>query len=235
MGSVPFTAGEFFGVFAAYNEAVWPAQPVLVVAAVAAVALALSPLPTRHRWVSAFLALLWAWTGVAYHLVHFTTINPAARAFGAIFLLQSVAILWWGVVRGRLVYGRPAGLRAVAAGAILVYALVVYPLLGALTGHPYMASPTFGAPCPAVLYTFGVLLLAEAVPVWMVVVPVLWALIGSSAVVAFGVYQDLGLILSAAIAGGMIFQARRRGSGERPAPEPAGGRHQRVGRPPPKS
>lgn len=145
------------------------------------------------------IAPLWAWTGVAYHLVHFTAINPAANVFGALFLLQAALFLWWGVGRGRLEYHRPTGLRAAASGAILLHALVVYPLLGGLAGHAYMASPTFGAPCPAVIYTFGVLLLADTVPLWLLVVPALWALIGSTAVLAFGVYQDLGLILSAAL------------------------------------
>lgn len=209
MGSLPFSADQFFGVFAAYNGAVWPAQLVLVAAAVAAIALALSRAPSRHRWVSAFLTVLWAWTGIAYHLVHFTAINPAANAFGALFVLQAALFLWWGLVHGRLAYGRPTGRRAAVAGAILLYALAIYPVLGALAGHRYMASPTFGAPCPAVIYTFGILLLVEAIPLWLLVVPVLWAGIGSTAVIAFGVYQDLGLVLSAVVT--VLFLIRARG------------------------
>jgi hypothetical protein len=219
MGSVPFTVDQFFGVFAAYNGAVWPAQLVLIAAAVAALALALTRAPGRDRWVSGVLALLWAWTGIAYHLVHFTEINPAARVFGALFVLQSALFLWWGVVRGRLEYGRRGGARAAAAGVILLYALVVYPLLGALAGHAYMASPTFGAPCPAVIYTFGILLLAEVVPLWLLVVPVLWALLGSTAVLAFGVYQDLGLILSAVLAVALVVHDRRHHAGKEPVPQ----------------
>ena len=221
MGSVPFTAEQFFGVFAAYNEAVWPAQLVLIAAAVAVLALAWSRGAGRDRWVSGFLALLWAWTGIAYHLVHFTEINPAARAFGALFVLQAALFLWWGVGRGKLEYGRTRGVRATAAWAILLYAIVVYPLLGSLAGHAYMASPTFGAPCPVVIYTFGVLLLAGTVPLWLLVVPVLWALLGSTAVLAFGVYQDLGLILSAVLALTLLIRTRRRGTGDARVPHPA--------------
>ena len=219
MGSIPFTVDQFFGVFAAYNESVWPAQLVLIAAAVGAILLALSRGRGRHRWVSGFLVLIWAWTGIAYHLVHFTKINPAARAFGALFILQAAIFLWWGVVRGQLNYGRPGGVRAAAAGAILLYAILFYPVLGALTGHAYMASPTFGAPCPAVIYTFGILLLAEAVPLWLLVVPVLWALLGSTAVLTFGVYQDLGLILSAVLAITLVVHGRRRRAEREPVPQ----------------
>lgn len=187
MGSVPFTVDQFFGVFARYNEAVWPAQLVLIAAAVSVTAIALSRSAGRDRWVSGFLALLWTWTGIAYHLVHFSEINPAARAFGAFFVLQAALFLWWGVVRGRLAFGRP----------------------------------TFGAPCPTVIYTFGMLLLAENVPLWLLVVPVLWALLGSTAVVAFGVYQDLGLIVSALLALALIVRDRRPGAGRAAVPHPA--------------
>jgi hypothetical protein len=62
-----------------------------------------------------------------------------------------------------------------------------------------MASPTFGAPCPVVIYTFGMLLLARRVPFWLLIIPTLWAIIGTSAVIAFGVVQDIGLVISAVV------------------------------------
>jgi hypothetical protein len=129
------------------------------------------------------------------------------------FVIQAVLFLGWGVARGRLVFltDRPA--QRMAAGAILTYALVIYPLLASLSGHPYLASPTFGAPCPTVIYTFGLLLLARSVPAWLLVIPGLWALVGSSAVLAFGVLQDVGLLASAVVASGVragtIHQGRR--------------------------
>jgi hypothetical protein len=217
--SVPFSAEEFFGVFTAYNHAVWPAQLLLIAAAIAAVGLAVGGRASAHRWIAAFLALLWGWTGAAYHLAHFAAINPAANAFGVLFLLQGALFLWWGGVRGRLEFGRPGGVRGLAAGAILVYALVVYPLLGGVAGQVYMAGPTFGAPCPAVIYTFGLLLLARSVPLWMLLIPASWAIVGSSAALAFGVYQDLGLLLGAAIAIGFLIRPPR-GEADRPRPIP---------------
>ena len=45
---LPFTTAESFSVFAAYNSAVWPAQVLLVLVGLAAVALALRPTRRSH-------------------------------------------------------------------------------------------------------------------------------------------------------------------------------------------
>ncbi len=88
-----------------------------------------------------------------------------------------------------------------AAWILLVYALVLYPLVGRALGHNYPETPTFGLPCPLTIFTFGMLLLTNRrVPRWALAIPAIWALIGSSAVFAFGIYQDLGLLVSAVVA-----------------------------------
>lgn len=208
MVRVPFSADQFFGVFAAYNQAVWPAQILLTGAAAAVVVLAIRYGDRAGRWVAGFLAVLWLWTGVAYHLLHFVEINPAAAGFGGAFVVQGILFAGWGA-RRKLELGWRPDLYGITAGIILAYALVIYPLLGPVFGHAYMASPTFGAPCPAVIYTFGLLLLARRVPLWLLVVPAAWAVIGTSAVFAFGVVQDLGLLVSALVATPMIVHRQR--------------------------
>jgi hypothetical protein len=81
-------------------------------------------------------------------------------------------------------------------GATLVlYALLVYPLLGTLLGHRFRAVPTFGLPCPTTIFTIGILLFAAApVPRSVFIVPVLWAAVASAAAFQFGALQDLGLL-----------------------------------------
>jgi hypothetical protein len=68
----------FFAVFAAYNTAVWPAQVVLYALAVVLLGLAIRSRPGDQGAISLGLGLLWAWTGVAYHWLHFTAINCSA-------------------------------------------------------------------------------------------------------------------------------------------------------------
>jgi hypothetical protein len=208
---MPFTTAQFFGVFAAYNTAIWPLQWVLLALAAAAIVLPFSTLRVRDRLVAGALAALWLWMGVVYHLVFFTAINPAAPAFGVAFALEGVLLIRAGLgpdplhfIPRRDVYG--------ATGAVLLlYALIVYPLLGYLLGHRYPAVPTFGAPCPTTIFTFGLLLwTVGSVPWWVLVIPGLWALLGLSAALSLDVPQDLGLFAGAVIAIPMLIVRRRR-------------------------
>ena len=75
---LPFTKEQFFDLFAAYNEALWPALIALWIASVVVSLLLLSWRRPPDRWISALLAVHWAWSGLAYHAAFFTRINPAA-------------------------------------------------------------------------------------------------------------------------------------------------------------
>jgi hypothetical protein len=210
--TLPFTGEAFFDIFRAYNEAVWPAQLLLMVLALLAVALVWRPRAGSSVAVSAVLALLWAWLALAYHLVFFARINPLAYGFAAASLAGALVIFWQGVIGRRLRFRRVAGLRGTAGAALIGFALVVYPLWSWQAGHPWPAMPTFGLPCPTTLFTIGMLaFLEQPHPRSVYVVPVLWALVGSQAAFLLDVPQDFALV-PAAVAG-LVFArqgARRR-------------------------
>lgn len=198
---VPFTVDQFFDVFARYNNGVWPAQWLLNALAVVVVALVVQGRPSHGRWISSALALLWGWMAVAYHFAYFTGINPAAWAFGAISLLGGLWFGWVGVVKRRLHFALGRGLQTWTAGTLVVFALLMYPLAGFMLGNRYPTAPTFGLPCPTTIFTIGILLFAKPpVSRSVFIVPVLWALVGSSAAIALGVYQDLGLLVACIVA-----------------------------------
>jgi hypothetical protein len=197
--SLPFTPEEFFAVFVRYNHAVWPMQAVLVGMAIACVAFLYSGRDWAGRQIAKLLAVLWAWMAIVYHFQHFTRINPAAWVFGAVFLVGAVAFVWYGVVKRRLAFRPIGGWRGVAGAALIAFALVVYPAIGYALGHRYPAMPTFGLPCPTTIFTLGLLLFAGRLPWPVYVVPLLWAAVGSLAAFQLGVYQDLALLVSAAI------------------------------------
>lgn len=69
--NLPFTQDQFFGVFAAYNVAVWPAQFVLTVLAISMLVIVLWMPERAGRPVSYGLALLWCWLALAYRLAFF--------------------------------------------------------------------------------------------------------------------------------------------------------------------
>ena len=196
---LPFTPEAFFDVFERYNEAVWPAQVALALLALVAVGLAVrGEGVARARGVAGVLALLWLWMGVVYHLAFFRAINPAAVAFGVAFVAQAALLVWYGVLRARLAFRPRLDARGVSGGLLLAYALVGYPLLGAALGHGYPASPTFGLPCPTTIFTLGLLLWAAPPAPWPVlVIPLGWAIVGTSAAVQLGVREDFGLGVAA--------------------------------------
>lgn len=198
--NLPFTPAQFFGVFAQYNEGVWPMQFVLNAVALILFGLVLRSSPAASRAISLLLSLLWAWMAIAYHFVFFARINPAAWMFGLLFLAGSAAFAWFGVAKPHLQFRWVGGLRSALSVTLVVFALVAYPLIGYLIGHRYPSAPTFGVPCPTTIFTLGLLLLAvRPVPRWAFVVPVLWAAIGSSAAFLLGVTQDLALLVAGAL------------------------------------
>lgn len=208
---LPFTKAQFLGVFAAYNEAIWPAQIVFYALGIAFVILTLARRPPGGRPASLFLAAMWAWMGIGYHLLFFRAINPPALLFAVLFLLQAAAFTAHALARGGLPPRFTPGVRGIAGLALIGYSLVVYPLIGVLLGHGYPACPLFGvAPCPSAIFTFGLLLWSERkVPLYLIVLPFLWALIGSSAAVTLGIGEDIGLLV-AGLGGTALLVGRRR-------------------------
>lgn len=196
----PFTVEQFFGVFARYNQSVWPMQIILNLLALATIVLLCRARPSGSRVISGVLSFFWGWMAIAYHFVFFTGINPAAWLFGAVFLIGALWFAWFGVLKGRLLFRSGGGKRGWAGGLLMGYALLVYPLLSHFLGHRYPAAPTFGLPCPTTIFTLGMLLFAVApLPRSVFVVPLLWAAVGSTAAFQFGVLQDLGLLVAGPI------------------------------------
>lgn len=205
---MPFTQGQFFGVFRDYNLAVWPIQWILNLLAVVAIVFgARGMLP---RLVNSILAGFWAWMAVAYHLAFFSRINRAAVWFGVAFLIEAGLLFWHGTAKGRIRFRACRDLRTQVGLVLMMYALVLYPALGYLFGQRYPSVPTFGLPCPTTIFTFGLLLWAVPSPPRSVLaIPALWSVLGLSAAISLGVPEDYGLIVAGLVAIGFIFGARR--------------------------
>lgn len=187
----PFSADQFFEVFVAYNTTVWPTQIILVVLAVLSLFLAFRSEPWAGGAIASILATLWAWMAVAYHWAFFSEINPAARLFGAVFLLEAVVLLWIGFRTEGLRFEPHRDLFGIAGTILIAYALIIYPLVGIALGHRYPAQPTFGLPCPTTIFTVGLLLWSKPRVPWLpLVVPLLWSVVGMTAVFYFGVFED---------------------------------------------
>jgi uncharacterized protein DUF6064 len=209
-GSLPFTRDQFFDVFALYNRSLWPFALALWAYALVA-AMALSRRRGCGRGPVAMLAIQWIWAGVAYHAVFFSIINPAARLFAALFLIEAGLLVWFGVVRDQLRFS-PNGSRRHVIGWILVTYALLYPLLTQVEDRAFPESATFGLPCPTTILTIGWLFLADpASPTVLALIPIGWALLGGSAAGLLGVRADLMLwVAGIALTASLLVPERHR-------------------------
>jgi hypothetical protein len=155
---LPFTREAFLQVFADYGAVHWPAS--LVAYIIAALSIVAILAGSRRAGIVLFvgLALMWAWTGLFYHLVYFRPINGAAIFFGILFLLGAVLLLLAASKSMEAV--RWVGARSGIGWTLAAYALLGYPLLGFAEGLSYTGIPQFGiTPCPTVLFTLAMILL----------------------------------------------------------------------------
>lgn len=211
--NIPFTAEQFFNVFAQYNNTIWPMQFVLNLLGLAALFFAIWKAKYTNRIVSAILAFLWLWTGIVYHITFFSSINKPAYVFGSLVILQGILFFATGTVYQKISFKPQLDAYSIVGGILLLYGLLIYPILGYFLGHIYPYSPTFGAPCPTTIFTFGLLLWTDGkFPKYLLAIPVIWSLIGFSAAFQWGVMEDIMLLISALVASVMIFY---RGKGKK--------------------
>ncbi len=193
---LPFSSEQFFHVFEAYNRGVWPAQWLLMPAGFLCLASAVLERPRSARIPLLLLAALWLWMAFVYQLGYFSAINPAARAFAAVYILGAVLFVWRAFRSPAPRLELRASVRSIVGISLAAFGLVGYQLVNPVFGHRFPAAPGFGLPCPTTIFTLGILSLLQPWPTRsLLVVPILWSLIGVTAAFVLGVPQDyiLGL------------------------------------------
>ena len=208
---LPFTSAQFFEVFAVYNNAIWPVQIVAYGLGALTVTTLFWPGDTVDRITTAVLALMWVWSGIAYHWLQFSSVNPAAWVFGVAFVLQGAIFLVVGTLQSRMRFGLTSHLSSFTGFAFILYAGVIYPFFGISLGDSYPRAPMFGVtPCPVAIFTFGwMLLLKAAIQWWVIAIPVLWSLIGGTAAFLLDVPQDWLLLVGGVMTALLLATSRK--------------------------
>ncbi len=214
----PFTA--FLAMFDRFNAAVWPMQLVCYASAVAMVGLALWQGRRASQLICLLAAAVFAWVGIVFFGVLDSDMGVLdgvinlAWLWAAVFILEALLFLVAGLVRRDLVIAPRWDLSSVLGAVFMFYALVAYPIIGLLSGHPLHTLPVFGlAPCPTTIFFFGLLLWARPpAPKYLLLLPLAWALQAMPSNIAMGHVADFVMALVGVITVGLIIWRDRTSS-----------------------
>src|SRR3546814_104160 len=109
----PYDAEVLASSYRLYNTAIWPAQPVALMLALAALWLAVAPRPWSRRAVGVILAAGWLWCGLVFFLSHWAQLDFMAPVYGGAFLLQAALLLFAPTLRRRA-FCAPSGAAGIA-------------------------------------------------------------------------------------------------------------------------
>lgn len=198
--NLPFTQDQFLEVFMNYNLAMWPGQIIAYILGSLAVVLAVQKSKHSGRIISTVLGLMWFVNGFVYHITFFSGINKAALVFGSLFVIQSILFFIFGVFKNELKFEYDKSAFSYTGLAFIVYAMILYPIIGYVLGHGYPNSPSFGiAPCPTTIFTFGLMLMLKPkIKPYIFIIPAIWSLIGFFAALKLGIIEDVGLLIAGA-------------------------------------
>ena len=205
----PFTTEQFFTVFEKYNSEVFPSQLIIFLLTLIILFSLHSRNSFKDKAIGFYLAFLWFWTGIVYHIAFFTTINKAAFIFGGISVIQGALILISTFSKDRLTFSFNSGTKTHFGYFFILFALVIYPLVSYLSERIFIRTITLGLPCPSTILTFGFFMLThDRFPKFLLIIPSLWAIVGLSAAINFGIYQDFMMIIAAVTSN--LFLLRRK-------------------------
>ncbi len=206
----PFSTEQFLAVFEHYNASVFPSQILLFLLGIFATWLLISRNPYRNRIIILILSAIWLWNGLVYQIIFFSQINKAALIFGIVFSVQAIFMIFEGLARNRLSFSFQGRGKEITGLVLILYGLIIYPLIDLLTGHSVSGMISLGLPCPSTIMTLGFFLMsAKRFPGYLLIIPVLWAFMGLSAALNFGIYQDIVMVLSALLTLVMILGHNR--------------------------
>ena len=203
-----FSPRTYYRIFELYHTQIWPIHLVVFGSVVAVVVLRREE-EWRDRAIAGVLAAWWLWVAIAFHLQRYATINWAARYFAALFAIQALLLVWFGVIRARFRFRLSGERTAQLSAGLLAIALVFEPIAGRLAGRGWRQVEMFGlTPDPTAIATLAFLALSTARPHrGLIVIPALWCAIGAATLWALG-SPEAWLVMFGGLAG-LILALRR--------------------------
>lgn len=189
-----FTQEEFLQAMAKYHNAIWPMPWILFFIGIGALAALISRWPFRRPIILGVLSFLWLWDGTIVFGYFFSGYIPHASFVpqALFFSLQGILFMIIAVrPKEYLDFDFSRSPYEVIGIALILFALIGWPLIGDITGQFYPAFPVFAEPCPLTIFTFGILLCSKSrVPWYFMLIPFLWSLTGLIGLIQLGISDD---------------------------------------------
>jgi len=211
---------DFFNTLQTYNETFVPMFIITFALGVIAVFLAFRKSKHSDKFTAAILGFLWLWSGLVFFVLFFGSVDFAIFGLrlpgiwyvsGILFVAQGILIVLFGVIKSSLSFRFGQDRHGFVGALLVVYAMVIYPIVGFLTGFVYPRYPVFGiAPCPLTIFTLGLLQwLDKKTSILVAIIPLIWAVLGFMPVLVYSVWADVGLFLSGVIGFPLILMRNR--------------------------
>lgn len=194
-----FSPRTYYRMLERHNEAVWPGQILALGLGLGILGLLRRAPPWQGRAISAILAVLWTWVAWSFLWKRYTTINWAASYLAGLFAVEVLLVVWSGIIRGRLRYRLSTDAPGMLGIGLFVLALAFYPMLAPLSGRPWQQAEILGVfPDPTAIATVGLLLLADGLPRWeLLIVPLLWCIVTGATLWALGSAEAFVVLVAA--------------------------------------
>jgi len=191
----------FFQQMAEYNNAIWPVQIITYILAVFFIINSIKKWKISNEINTIILSMLWIWNGAITEILFFSGFQKQYYFWGSLWILQGILFLVFGIFKDKFNYKLQKNWYSYIGILFILYALIIYPLIGFLLGHGYPKGPIFGvAPCPVCVFTFGALLLVnKKINISVLFFPLLWAILSLYPIIMMGIIEDVGEIAAAII------------------------------------
>lgn len=185
-----------------YNTDVFPVMILCYICAVFVIGIIGTKSHMKNRISGFFLSFLFIFNGLIEFIFYYGSVSSQYYVWGSLWIIQGIAFFVHSGIKDSFSLEYKKDYKTIIAIILIFSALIIYPVIGFLTGHGYPTGPIFGvAPCPVTIFTFALLIInRQLFPIFLLVIPFLWSLTGIYAIFFFHVYQD-GIEVIAGILG----------------------------------
>ena len=201
-----FSVDEFLIVLENYNMAIWPFQILVYILIGIALIFSFKTTKLAPKIVLSVLAFLWLFNGIVFSILFWASSHIFGYIFSVFCVLQGILFLY-SIKRSDIKVRYPNKTFTIIGILFVLYACIGYQVFGYFLGHIYpVFFPVGLVLCPTTILTFGIFLIINNIPKKYFIIPFIISLSGFM-VVYYGIYEDVGLIISGIL--GSILLIRR--------------------------